>query len=395
MNFNDYKRSLGIGGVHTNGQRHSYEAQDIIEHTWYDDPASTVGWFYDILHDDQPNENKNLHPECSKTKIPIELKYIKATYRSMEKDETDIRIMFKPSYKCNVPYYKENFEKPTDGTFPVGMYVDLKDKDGSWNRWLVCATSDATNNDFPTWAILPCDHKYQWITDGKKQEVWGVQRTQSNYTSGVWRDYKFETTDNIIKCIMPYNKLTKNFYYDHRIIVTVDLIEPLSWRVTKVEPLTHRGNILYTFKEDPYNYHTDYIERDDDGKIVGAWADYYKESNLPSEDTTTPSSEDYGTYAEITYAGTDPHIKVNGSYKKINLTYYSTQSDTPDQTPGDWSYYIDDTDASDLIKVLETDSPNSIKIKFLGDEEYLGKILTIKNTRDNVTAELQLQIVSL
>ena len=395
MNFNDYKRNLGIGGVRTNGQRHSYEAQDIIEHTWYDDPASTVGWFYDILHDDQPNENKNLHPECSKTKIPIELKYIKATYRSMEKDETDIRIMFKPSYKCNIPYYKENFEKPTDSTFPVGMYVDLKDKDGLWNRWLVCATSDATNNDFPTWAILPCDHKYQWITNGKRQEVWGVQRTQSNYTSGVWRDYKFETTDNIIKCIMPYNDITKNFYYDHRILVTVDLIEPLSWRVTKVEPLTHRGNILYTFKEDTYNQHTDYIERDDFGKIIGAWADYYKESNLPPQDDSSSSTQLDDTYAEITYAGSKPQIKVGGSYKTITIQYYSNISEVVDQTPGTWEFYINDADVSDYIKILETDNDNTIKIKFLGDEEYLGQILVIKNVRNEVTAELKLEITSL
>jgi hypothetical protein len=395
MNFNDYKRSLGIGGVRTNGQRHSYEAQDIIEHTWYDDPASTVGWFYDILHDDQPNENKNLHPECSKTKIPIELKYIKATYRSMEKDETDIRIMFKPSYKCNIPYYKENFEKPTDSIFPVGMYVDLKDKDGLWNRWLVCATSDATNNDFPTWAILPCDHKYQWITNGKRQEVWGVQRTQSNYTSGVWRDYKFETTDNIIKCIMPYNDITKNFYYDHRILVTVDLIEPLSWRVTKVEPLTHRGNILYTFKEDTYNQHTDYIERDDFGKIIGAWADYYKESNLPPQDDSSSSTQLDDTYAEITYAGSKPQIKVGGSYKTITIKYYSNISEVVDQTPGTWEFYINDADVSDYIKILETDNDNTIKIKFLGDEEYLGDVLVVKNTRDEVTAELKLEITSL
>ena len=169
----------------------------------------------------------------------------------------------------------------------------------------------------------------------------------------------------------------------------------MAWHISKVEGANPLGIMHYTLAQEEWNFHTDVVEYDDDGNVTGMWCDLLKESNLPSEDTTTPSSEDYGTYAEITYAGTDPHIKVNGSYKKINLTYYSTQSDTPDQTPGDWSYYIDDTDASDLVKVLETDSPNSIKIKFLGDEEYLGKILTIKNTRDNVTAELQLQIVSL
>lgn len=211
----------------------------------------------------------------------------------------------------------------------------------------------------------------------------------------MWFSYKTEVVENQTKAILPYNDITKTLFYNTRIIISADLPEPITWRTTKVEGLAHKGNIMFTFAQDVFDEHHDYIERDENGKLLGMWANYYKESNLPSEDATTPSSEDYGTYAEITYAGTDPHIKVNGSYKKINLTYYSTQSDTPDQTPGDWSYYIDDTDASDLVKVLETDSLNSIKIKFLGDEEYLGKILIIKNTRDNVTAELQLQIVSL
>lgn len=61
MNFNDYKQNLTMGGVHTNGQRHSYEAQDIIEHTWYDDPASMIAWFYDYDHDDEKDKNTNLN----------------------------------------------------------------------------------------------------------------------------------------------------------------------------------------------------------------------------------------------------------------------------------------------------------------------------------------------
>lgn len=126
------------------------------------------------------------------------------------------------------------------------------------------------------------------------------------------------------------------------------------------------------------------------------WCDYYKDSNLPSDiPPEIPPQEMGNVYAEITYAGTEPHIKVNGSYKKIILTYYDPTRESTDQTPGDWSYWIDDTEVGDLIKVLETDTPNEIKIKFLGDEEYLGKILTVKNTRDNVVGTLQLQIVSL
>ena len=152
---------------------------------------------------------------------------------------------------------------------------------------------------------------------------------------------------------------------------------------------------MFTFAQDVFDQNHDYIERDENGKLLGMWANYYKESNLPSEDTTTPSSVDYGTYAEITYAGTKPHIKVNGSYKKIILTYYNSNEILKDQTPGEWSYWIDDVNVGELIKVIESDSPNIIKIKFLGDENYLGKVLTIKNIRDDIVGTLQLQIVSL
>lgn len=151
----------------------------------------------------------------------------------------------------------------------------------------------------------------------------------------------------------------------------------------------------YTLAQEEWNFHTDVVEYDDDGNITGMWCDLLKESNLPSEDTTTPSSEEYGTYATISFAGAEPHVKVNGGYKAVTITYYNSNELLNDQTPGEWSYWIDDTDASELIKVLSQESPNTIKIKFIGDEEYLGKVLTVKNTRDNIVAELQLEIVSL
>lgn len=392
MNFNIYKENLG---GRNNGQQHAFDAQNIIENTWYDDMASTVGYFYDYYHDDEVDVYTDLHPEQSKTKIPIDIKYILSSYRSLAKDEVDSRIMFKPSYKCNVPYYKDLFEKPTQSIFPTGLYCDIKNQDGVWQRWLVINSADANNHDFPTWSILPCGHRFQWVADGKKYQMWGVERSQSSYTSGLWRDRVFETPDNITKAIMPYNDVTKTFFYNSRIIISTDLPEPLAWRVSKVEPFAHRGNILYTLKQDIYDTHHDYIERDDNNNIIGMWADYYKEDNLPSDIPIIPDPELSGDYAEITYAGTEPHIKVNGSYKKLTLTYYNSGEIIDDQTPGDWSYWIDDTDATELVKVLESDNSNIIKIKFLGDEEYLGKSLTIKNVRNNIVAELQLQIVAL
>lgn len=191
---------------------------------------------------------------------------------------------------------------------------------------------------------------------------------------------------------MPYNDITKNFFYNNRIIISTDLYEPLAWRVTKIEPFAHRGNIMYTSKQDKWDDHHDYIEKDGN-KIIGMWADYFNEFNLPSN--VEKSDDAIGNYAEITYSGIDPHIKVNGSYKKITITYYNVNKSVIDQTPGVWSYLVDGVDVSDLIKTTQTDTPNSIKIKWLGDETYLGKILLVRNVRDNIVAELQLQIVSL
>lgn len=395
MNLHEYKQTLGMGGVHTNGQRHSYEAQDIIEHTWYDDPASMIAWFYDYDHDDEKDKNTNLNPECSKTKIPVDIKYMLSAYKSLNKDEVDLRIMFKPSYKCTIPYYKEKFEDITHSIFPTGLYCDIKDEKGIWNRWLVVATASLHNHDFPTWAILPCGYKFQWMYKGKKMELWGVEQSQNSYNSGVWRDYKTESVENQTKAILPYNEISKTLFYNTRLIISADLPEPVTWRTTKVEGLAHKGNILFTFAQDQFDQHHDYVERGEDGLLIGMWANYYEDDNLPHDTTPTPEPEPFDTYAEITYAGTEPHLKVGGSYKKITVTYYDPTEETVDQTPGDWSYWIGDADASDLVKVLETDSPNTIKVKFIGDEEYLGKVITIKNTRDAVVGTLQLQIVSL
>ena len=180
MNFSDYKASLGMGGVRTNGQRHSRDAQDLIEYTWDDDPASCIGYFYSYEYDDEPDKNTNLHPEQSKTKIPVDIKYTVSSYRTLAKDEVDNRIMFRPSIGCPIPYYDEKIGEKTDGVCPTGLYVDIKDQQGIWSKWLVVSTASLNNHDFPTWSILPCGHKFQWIHDGKKMEMWGVERSQSS-----------------------------------------------------------------------------------------------------------------------------------------------------------------------------------------------------------------------
>lgn len=142
-----------------------------------------------------------------------------------------------------------------------------------------------------------------------------------------------------------------------------------------------------------YNPDTDVIETDKDGNWIAAWADLNKEGNIQQDEPIDPAiAEDY---AIITYSGVKPQLKVNGSYKTITIKYYNSDELITNQTPGEWSYWIDDVNVNDLIQTLTTDDENKIKIKFLGDEDYLGKILIIRNTRDSIIAELKFEIVSL
>lgn len=177
-----YRRSKPM----TIGQHHKKNSDLIMEHTWDTDIASRVGWLYDQAHDDAFDLDADLHPENSKSKIPVEIKFFEIEYNSLAKDEVPYHIMFKPSYEPNVSYYDAKFKKPLGSIFPIGLFIDIPDEKGIYRRWLVVGQYREYSNQFPTYLVLPCDFKLKWIYKGKKMESWSVLRSQSSYNSGLW-----------------------------------------------------------------------------------------------------------------------------------------------------------------------------------------------------------------
>lgn len=200
------------------------------------------------------------------------------------------------------------------------------------------------------------------------------------------------------KFIVPLNIDSENLFYNQRMIIDNLGIktEPRTWLISKINRLNSNGTVLVTLAQTEFNSHTDYVELDNDGNVIGMWADL-----LLSPDNTPQEPIDRSTdYAEITFSGAKPQIKVGGSYKTLTITYYNSNQELDNQTPGDWSYTIDDTDVSDLITVLTPSEStaledNQIKIKFLGNDEYIDKTLTITNSRDEIITKLNLDIVGL
>lgn len=155
--------------------------------------------------------------------------------------------------------------------------------------------------------------------------------------------------------------------------------------------MSPNGLTRITLAEKFFNPHTDYIEYDENGKVVGMWADYWSNGEIIPE---PPSPIQKNIYSKITYSGTKPEIKINGSYKKFTVTFY--QDNEPIELQhGDWKFTIDDEDVSNLIEVdfsnLET---NQVKIKIDADDIYIGKVLDVAyESYTGVKSNVQINIV--
>lgn len=393
-NLSSYKKLLGMSGD-TIGQVHKTESDMIMEATWDNDLESKLCYLYDYLHDDEPDKRYNLRPELSKTKIPIKAKFIQAEYNSLSKDQTPFHIQFKPSQVCNVPYYKDIFEEKYDATFPIGLYIDIPDEKKIYRKWLIVDNYTLYANQFPSFQVLPIDYKLQWVFKGRKYEMWCTLRSQSSYNSGTWRDYVFETTENQRKCTIPLNDITSTIFYNQRVIISAPIPEPLTWVCSKVENTSPNGINKLTFAQDHFDQHHDFIEKNESGKVIGMWADYYSE-NIPLQESNHPIPKI--EKSEITYSGVKPEIKVGGSYKTFTMYYYDDNREIIDKGNYNWQFELNGKtfNESELLKVLYPDitnklESNQIKIKFIGSDDYLNSILTIKND----TASLNVKIVGM
>lgn len=394
-NLSLYKKMLSSKGNKI-GEVHKKNSDMIMEKTWWNDIQSCVCYLYDYKHDDEEDLNYGLHPEQSKTKIAIDAKYIVSSYNSDNKDQVSYHLQFRPSQVCNVPYYEESFVKKCGAEFPIGLFVDIKDAKGVYRRWLIHDKANAFDPQFVTYSILPCDYLFKWIYQGKKYKMWGVSRSQNSYNSGVWVDYKVETTENQRKCRLPFNDVTTTLFYNQRIIISAPIKEPITWRITKIENTAPLGINLVTFAQDLFDQHKDYIELDEDGYVIGMWADYYADGIEPEYPTETlPDTEE--VFAKISYSGTKPQIKIGGSPKELLVQYYNSDGELVSHEAGEWSFTIGETDISTELDIYI--DGNVVNISYIGSDDYLGEILLVRNTYSNtetdIIAEYELKIVGM
>lgn len=379
------------GGL-TIGQKHKANADMIMEATWERDIAQRIAYFYDIAHDEHPTQLNDLHPEEDKNKIPISIKYQKHTSQTLSKDAVSYHLQLLPSQdESVVPYYKEMFESRYHSTFPMGLYCDIPDNKGRYNRWLVVAKADYDDPQFSTFELLRCDYIFQWVFNGVKMQMPGVLRSQNSYNSGVWVDYRIESVENQQMCIMPMTRDTEKLFYNQRLIIDNEVLtEPVAWVITKVNRIDYNGLVKLTFAQEPFDPHRDYIELDKDGNVIGKWADYYTDG-IAAEDDIQPDS----VTVKVSVVG-KPKVKVGGGYKRLYVNFFKNDEEVSFMH-GTWSFTINGEDASTLVEVsTEELKENEIEVRFVGTDDYIGEILTATYTTDTkISDSLQLSIAGL
>lgn len=162
----------------TNGQVHKTESDQIMNATWWDDIQSRVGYLYDFYHDSETDKLEDLHPEIDYLKQPVDIKFLVTQHPTLSNSQIEYYIMFRPGQKRVLDYYDESVCN-TDAEYPIGMYIDIPDNDGIFNRWLIVGTDDGTNQ-FRRFRVMKCNYYLHWCWNNTLYDMCVVLRYRNS-----------------------------------------------------------------------------------------------------------------------------------------------------------------------------------------------------------------------
>ena len=102
--YESYKKRMKIDTVSTGksyptlGEKLKSDSDLIMEETFWNDPQSKICYIYDYFHDNEPDKNVGMTYEKT-TKTRIDAKFIVKSYQSLDKDQVEYYIQFRPSQK--------------------------------------------------------------------------------------------------------------------------------------------------------------------------------------------------------------------------------------------------------------------------------------------------------
>lgn len=410
--YDFYKRKTQVD-THSTGKNYSTlgeklksDSDTLMELTWDNDIQSKVCYIYDFYHDDQPRLAEGMTYENT-TKTRIDAKFIVKSYQSMDKDQVDYYIQFKPTQKTHFSesdelyYFETDYRQKYHNDNFIGLFIDIPNDENIYEKWMILRTEPA--NQFPKYLILKCNYELMWIenngTEKIKRRMWSVLKMQSSYNSGLWTDLRFTSQENQDKVWLPLNPITEKIWYTNessknmRVLVSSFTDNAIAWQISKVENAQPLGVQKLTLYQDFFDQHRDYIEKDSDGNIIGMWASYF-DSEIAPTDPSTPTTPPSSITAKI--SASTSTIKVGGSYKNLTVNLFNDSNEDITTEYADatfaWTCSIDNEDWTDKVTWRAGTEYNQKKVKFPNNNSVIGKILSVKCeiVKDNLTIESEI-----
>lgn len=393
-------------GAKTIGQIYKKQSDDMMNWTWDNDIQSKICYIYDFYHDDQPRLAEGMTYENT-TKTRIDAKFIVKSYQSMDKDQVEYYVQFKPTQKTHFSegdelyYFETDYRKKYHNDNFIGLFIDIPNDENIYEKWMILRTEPA--NQFPKYLILKCNYELMWIenngTEKIKRRMWSVLKMQSSYNSGLWTDLRFTSQENQDKVWLPLNPITEKIWYTNessknmRVLVSSFTDNAIAWQISKVENAQPLGVQKLTLYQDFFDQHRDYIEKDENGNIIGMWASYF-DSEITPTDPSTPTTPPSSITARI--SASTSTIKVGGSYKNLTANLFNDSNEDITTEYADatftWTCNIDDEDWTDKVTWRDGTEFNQKKLRFPNDTSTIGKILSVKCEiiKDNLTIESEI-----
>ena len=119
-------------GAKTIGQIYKEQSDFLMEETFLNDIQTKTVYLYDFAHDDQPHLKDHMTYDNT-TKTRVEAKFIVKSYQSVDKDQVDYYLQFRPSQQTefvegdDLYYFETDYIKRYGSEDFVGHFVDIPD----------------------------------------------------------------------------------------------------------------------------------------------------------------------------------------------------------------------------------------------------------------------------
>lgn len=352
------------------GQRQKSDRLFFTEENWEYDPLVSTGYLYDFLHDSQPEQNRNLSPASDPLKTPVEVRVSVPS----EGSAPALRITFRPSHTCPADYW-ESLAALSGAEYPLGLYIDLPEPDGSYSRWLLC--SRVPCEEAISCEAYPCNYRLQWMA-GELKSMWGVLGPGKTRFSGVRTGELFSFPEEIREIWLPFHEESGKLRYGRRLLLCAPSSAPLVFLISGQDALHPAGILKLCLTQDVFDPNTDRADR---------------ERGIFCADFTPCSSSGASEEGTILYSGLAPTLKVRGGYRILSVSF----KDGEGADFSSWQALSGPDDISHLMDLRPCAEDGRFRVRFTGDESYLGRKITLclRSLSGRQEARLTMEVTSL